>query len=375
MPLVISLLFNFLILLFEILIILLLILLGVGFMTLVERKVLAAMQKRIGPNKVGFIGLLQFLADALKLIFKEFIKPKNANKIIFILSPILGLIISLIIWLIIPFLNFTNFIYFNLTLLFLFGLSSLHVYAFIMAGWSSNSRYAFLGALRSASQMISYEISLGLIIINILLITNSFNLSNIILFQKNVWFLFPLLPAFFLFFISAIAESNRTPFDLPESESELVSGYNVEYSSASFALFFISEYANTLLLSVLIIYLFLGGFLNPSNFFFNIFLLNFGFFWPINNLILLILNNCYFIFLLKLILIFFIFVWIRATYPRYRYSQLMRLTWKVFLPLSIFLLVLTLINLFFWDFYFNNLIEKNDTFNNNNNNTTNFNTL
>lgn len=347
-----------LIIFLEILILLLLVLLSIGFMTVVERKVLAAMQKRIGPNKVGFIGLLQFLADAAKLVFKEFIKPKNANKIIFVLSPIIGLIISLIIWLIIPFSNYTNFVYFDLTLLFLFGLSSLHVYSFIMAGWSSNSRYAFLGALRSASQMISYEISLGLILINILLIVNSFNLSEIILFQKNVWFVFPLLPAFFLFLISAVAESNRTPFDLPESESELVSGYNVEYASASFALFFISEYANTLFLSILTIYLFFGGFLAPSNFFLNFFLLNFGFLWFCQPLILVLLNNSYLIFLIKLILIFFVFVWIRASYPRYRYSQLMRLTWKVFLPLSLILLLYTLINIIIWDFIFFYYLKK-----------------
>ena len=346
--------FDFLILLLEILILLLLVLLSVGFMTLVERKVLASMQKRIGPNKVGFLGLLQFLADALKLIFKEFIKPKNSNKIIFILSPILGLIISLIVWLIIPFVNFISFVNFNLTVLLIFGLSSIHVYSFIMAGWSSNSRYAFLGALRSASQMISYEISLGLIIINILLIVNSFNLNEIISFQKNVWFVFPLFPAFVLFLISAVAESNRTPFDLPESESELVSGYNVEYASASFALFFISEYANTLLLSILVIYFFFGGFLNPSNLIFNVFLLNLGFLWPINNFVLLFLNNIFFIFLIKLLFIFFVFVWIRATYPRYRYSQLMRLTWKIFLPLSLILIFYTLVNLFVWDYIFGN---------------------
>lgn len=321
-------------------------------MTLVERKVLAALQKRIGPNFVGFIGLLQAFADALKLIIKEYIVPKLSNKIIFNLSPIISLIISLLSILILPFNNFIYFININLSILYIFGLSSLHLYGIIMAGWSSNPRYAFLGALRASAQMISYEVSIGLILISILLSINTLNLLEIIYFQKYIYFVFPFLPSFILFFISSIAESFRTPFDLSEAEGELVSGYNVEYSSANFALFFISEYCNIIFLSILIIHLFFGGFLNIPYTFINIFLLNFGFCWVINNYIYLINFNLFF--LIKLITILFIFVWIRASFPRYRYDQLMRLGWKIFLPISLILIILTIFNIIFFDYIYLN---------------------
>ncbi len=318
------------------------ILLSVAFVTVVERKLLAAMQKRVGPNYVGPLGLLQAFADAAKLILKEFIQPKLSNRRIFNFSPIVSLVISLLAWLIIPFCNFKLYANLNLGILYIFALSSLHVYGIIMAGWSSNSRYAFLGSLRSASQMISYEVSIGLILISILLLTNSLNLLEIIYFQKYIYFVFPFFPLFILFFISAIAETSRTPFDLPEAEGELVAGYNVEYSSSLFALFFISEYSNIILMSILIVNIFLGGFLPLPPTLLNLFLFNFGFMWPLNNFTF----SSELLYLVKVTTVIFTFIWVRATLPRYRYDQLMKLGWKILLPLSIFFIFLTLLNLF-----------------------------
>jgi NADH-quinone oxidoreductase subunit H len=293
----------------SILLVIILILIAVAYLTLLERKVLAAMQRRKGPNIVGLYGLFQPLADGAKLILKEAILPLISNKILFIIAPILTLLLSLFSWSIIPFYLGSFISDINVGILYLFAISSLSVYGIIIAGWSSNSKYAFLGSLRSAAQMISYEVSLGLIIITILLNSLSLNLNVIILSQQNIWNIFYLFPFFLMFFISALAETNRPPFDLPEAEAELVAGYNVEYASAGFALFFIGEYSNILLMSSLIVILFLGGWL---------------FFFPI-----------YFIFGLKLIIFLFSFIWVRASFPRYRYDQLMYLGWKVFLPISL----------------------------------------
>lgn len=323
---------------------------GVAFLTLLERKLLSSVQKRVGPNVVGFLGILQPIADAAKLIFKELVLPNSSNKLIFMFSSLLSFSLSLISWIFIPLnedLYVTNY---NHTLLFIFAFSSLNVYSIIMAGWSSNSRYAFLGALRSASQMISYEVSIGLIILNISLCTGSLNILDIVLFQENIWFLFPLFPSFILFLISAVAETNRAPFDLPEAEGELVAGYNVEYSSSAFALFFIAEYANILLMSTITVLLFLGGWLPFSHIFLNFldFLLVPWFLLPFFTLSFLP-NSIWFF--LKLFFILNFFIWIRATFPRYRYDQLMRLGWKVILPLSLANFVFTSFILFFFGFY------------------------
>jgi NADH-quinone oxidoreductase subunit H len=282
-----------------------------------ERKVLGSMQKRKGPNFVGFLGLLQPFADGLKLIIKESIIPGAANSKIFVLAPLLTFIVSLLGWAIIPFAENIVYADLNLGLLFLFAISSLGVYGIILAGWASNSRYAFLGSLRSAAQMISYEVSLGIILLNIILITGSLNLTEIVLFQKHIWFIIPLFPLFLLFFISSLAETNRPPFDLPEAEGELVAGYNVEYSAVGFALFFIAEYANIILMSTLSVIFFFGGWLSP----FNITILN--------------IIPPFFFFVIKTLIIIFIFIWVRSAFPRYRYDQLMRLGWKIFLPLSL----------------------------------------
>ena len=323
----------------ELLIILVPVLISVAYLTLVERKILAAMQKRVGPNVVGFLGLLQPFADAAKLVFKETILPGLSNRGIFIFASLFTFILSLLAWVVIPF-NMKVLADINLGLLFIFAVSSLHVYGIIMAGWSSASRYAFLGSLRSASQMISYEVSIGLILINILLITGSLNLGVIAEFQNSLWLIIPLFPVFLLFFISSVAETSRAPFDLPEAEGELVAGYNVEYSSIPFALFFIGEYANILLMSVLSVIFFLGGWSSPSYFLLelmNIFLVPW-FLFPFFELSFL---PCEFWFLIKLIFMFFLFIWIRATFPRYRYDQLMYLGWKVFLPLSLSFVIFT----------------------------------
>nr|YP_009310463.1 NADH dehydrogenase subunit 1 [Pyramimonas parkeae]YP_009310492.1 NADH dehydrogenase subunit 1 [Pyramimonas parkeae]AOT98935.1 NADH dehydrogenase subunit 1 [Pyramimonas parkeae]AOT98936.1 NADH dehydrogenase subunit 1 [Pyramimonas parkeae] len=292
-------------------------LISVAYLTLAERKLMASMQRRKGPNIVGFIGLLQPLCDGLKLLLKEPVLPSSANTLIFLIAPVLTFLLSLLAWASIPYSAGVVLADLNLGLLYLFAVSSLGVYGIITAGWSSNSKYAFLGCLRSAAQMVSYEVSLGLIIICVILCVGSLNLSEIVLAQKSIWFIIPLFPCCLMFFISCLAETNRAPFDLPEAEAELVAGYNVEYSSMGFALFFLGEYANMILMSSLCVILFLGGWLPP----FDIFFLNWipGGFW----------------FGLKVILFLFAFIWVRAAFPRYRYDQLMRLGWKVFLPLSL----------------------------------------
>ena len=307
--------FSFIEVLLKLLAIVVPLLISVAYFTLAERKLMGGMHRRRGPNVVGFLGLLQPLADGLKLFVKESIIPSNSNYILFILSPMVTFILSLVGWGVIPF-GFGRVLSdVNLGLLYIFMISSLGVYGIICAGWASNSKYAFLGALRSAAQMISYEISIGLIVISVIFLTGSLNLSFIVLSQENVWFIFPLFPSFFLFAISALAETNRHPFDLPEAEAELVAGYNVEYSAMGFALFFLGEYANMLLMSALSVILFLGGWYPP-------FILSYFSF------------DTSIFFGLKILLFIFFFVWARSTLPRYRYDQLMRLGWKVFLPLA-----------------------------------------
>jgi NADH-quinone oxidoreductase subunit H len=297
--------------------------LGVAYLTLAERRVIAAMQLRRGPNVVGPFGLLQPIADALKLLHKEFIIPSAASPILFVLAPVLTFSLGLAAWAVIPLDVGVVLADINVGILYLFAISSLGVYGIIIAGWASNSRYAFFGALRSAAQMISYEVSMGFVMISVLLCVGSLNLTKIVQAQENLWFAIPLFPMFIVFFISILAETNRTPFDLAEAEAELVAGYHVEYSSLAFALFFLGEYANMILLSAVTTILFFGGWLPP--------LAMAPFTW-IPGIIWFILKICFFL---------FIFLWVRATLPRYRYDQLMRLGWKVFLPLSLVWLVLT----------------------------------
>jgi len=298
-------------------------LIAVAYLTLMERKVLAAMQLRMGPNVVGVFGLLQPFADAVKLIFKEPIIPSGANKILFVLAPCLTFILALIAWAVIPVADGWVISNLNVGVLYLFAISSLGVYGIIIAGWASNSRYAFLGALRSSAQMVSYEVSMGFVIITVLLCVGSLNLTAIIEAQRTVWFAIPLFPMFVIFFISTLAETNRHPFDLPEAEAELVAGYQVEYSSMHFALFFLGEYANMILMCGMTTILFLGCWLPPLD----VAPFNWipGIIW----------------FFLKIFVLLFIFIWIRAALPRYRYDQLMRLGWKVFLPISLFWVVAT----------------------------------
>jgi NADH-quinone oxidoreductase subunit H len=298
-------------------------LIAVAYLTYAERKVLAAIQLRRGPNVVGPFGLLQPFADGLKLLTKETIIPTVANKVIFIAAPILTFGLSLAAWAVIPVNDGWVMADINVGILYLFAISSLGVYGIIMAGWASNSKYPFLGALRSAAQMVSYEVSIGLVLITVLLCVGSLNLSDIVRAQQGLWFVLPLFPMFVVFFISALAETNRTPFDLPEAEAELVAGFFSEYSSMSFAMFYLAEYANMILMSTLMSILFLGGWLPP---------LNIAPFTDIPGPIWLGL---------KVACILFCFIWIRATFPRYRYDQLMRLGWKVFLPFSLFWVVLT----------------------------------
>ena len=299
------------------------VLISVAFLVYAERKVLALIQLRRGPNVVGPFGILQSFADALKLLTKENIVPANSNKIVFLLAPIITMVLSLAGWAVIPFAPNWVIADINVGIMYLFAVSSLGVYGIIMAGWASNSQYPFLGALRSAAQMVSYEVSIGFVIITVLLCVGSLNLSKIVEAQETVWFAIPLLPMFVVFFISALAETNRLPFDLPEDESTLVAGFFTEYSSASFVLFFLGEYASMILMSSMTVILFMGGWLPP----FDIFPLNAvpGAIW----------------FVIKVIFILFLFIWVRGTFPRYRYDQLMRLGWKIFLPLSLLWVVLT----------------------------------
>ncbi|MDC0425759.1 NADH-quinone oxidoreductase subunit NuoH [Pelagibacteraceae bacterium] len=307
------------------------VLIAVALIVWVDRRVWGLVQLRKGPNVVGPFGLFQTVADALKYIFKEIIIPAGANKIIFILAPVVTMSLALLAWAVIPFgenLYVTNI---NVGILYLFAVSSLGVYGIIMAGWASNSKYPFLGALRSAAQMVSYEVSIGLVIINVLLCVGSLNLVDIVIAQKNIWFAIPLFPMFVIFFISALAETNRPPFDLPEAEAELVSGYQTEYSGMMYALFWLGEYANILLMCALGSILFLGGWLSP---------LDIALFNLIPSPIWLIL---------KILLLFILFALVKAIVPRYRYDQLMRLGWKVFLPLSLFWVVLTSGFLFYFD--------------------------
>ena len=298
-------------------------LIAVAYLTLAERRVIGFMQLRKGPNVVGPFGMFQPFADALKLMAKETIIPAGADKVVFIIAPMLTFVLALVAWAVIPFDAGLVLADINVGILYLFAISSLGVYGVIMAGWASNSKYAFLGALRSAAQMVSYEVSMGLVIINVLICVGSLNLSDIIEAQRDMWFALPLLPMFIVFFISTLAETNRAPFDLPEGESELVAGYFVEYSSMSFALFFLGEYANMILMSAMTTVLFLGGWLPPFDFA--------PFTW--------IPGPIWFV--LKIMLCLFVFLWVRATTPRYRYDQLMRLGWKIFLPFSLIYVVLT----------------------------------
>nr|YP_010033087.1 NADH dehydrogenase subunit 1 [Climacium dendroides]QOW39595.1 NADH dehydrogenase subunit 1 [Climacium dendroides] len=292
-------------------------LLGVAFLVLAERKIMASMQRRKGPNVVGLFGLLQPLADGLKLMIKEPILPSSANLFIFLMAPVMTFMLSLVAWAVIPFDYGMVLSDLNVGILYLFAISSLGVYGIITAGWSSNSKYAFLGALRSAAQMVSYEVSIGLIIITVLICVGSRNFSEIVIAQKQIWFAAPLFPVFIMFFISCLAETNRAPFDLPEAEAESVAGYNVEYSSMGFALFFLGEYANMILMSSLCTLLFLGGWLP---------ILDIPIFYVIPGSIW---------FSIKVLFFLFVYIWVRAAFPRYRYDQLMRLGWKVFLPLSL----------------------------------------
>ncbi len=322
---------TFFIEIYKILFLLLPVLVSVALIVWLDRRVWAFVQKRKGPNVVGPFGLLQTVADALKFIFKEVIIPSSANKVIFVLAPIVTLTLSLVAWAVIPFSNELVLSNINVGILYLFAVSSLSVYGIIMGGWASNSKYPFLGAIRSAAQMVSYEVSIGIIIVNVLLCVGSLNLNDIVLAQKNVWFIFPLFPMFVVFFISSLAETNRPPFDLPEAESELVSGYQTEYSGMMYAMFWLGEYANILLLCALGSVLFLGGWLSPLDIYpFNLLP---GVFWMI----------------FKILILFVLFSLIKAVVPRYRFDQLMRLGWKIFLPLSLVWVVLTASFLFFFN--------------------------
>ena len=316
---------------YKILFLLIPVLVSVAMIVWLDRRVWAFVQKRKGPNVVGPFGLLQSIADALKYIFKEIIIPASSNKVIFILAPIVTMTLALVSWAVIPFSE--NFVLANINvgILYLFAVSSLGVYGIIMGGWASNSKYPFLGAIRSAAQMVSYEVSIGIIIINVLLCVGSLNLSDIVLAQEKIWFIIPLFPMFVIFFISALAETNRPPFDLPEAEAELVAGYQTEYSGMMYAMFWLGEYANILLMCAMGSILFLGGWLSPINI------------YPFD----LIPSPLWLI--LKILLLFILFALVKATVPRYRYDQLMRIGWKIFLPFSLIWLVLTASYLLYFD--------------------------
>ncbi len=316
---------------YKILFLLVPVLVSVAMIVWLDRRVWAFVQKRQGPNVVGPFGLLQSLADALKYIFKEVIIPASSNKIIFILAPIITMTLALIAWAVIPFGENQVLANINVGILYIFAVSSLGVYGIIMGGWASNSKYPFLGSIRSAAQMVSYEVSIGIIIINVLLCVGSLNLSDIVLAQQNIWFIIPLFPMFVIFFISALAETNRPPFDLPEAEAELVAGYQTEYSGMMYAMFWLGEYANILLMCALGSILFLGGWLSPIDL------------YPFN----LIPGAIWLI--LKILLLFILFALVKAVVPRYRYDQLMRLGWKIFLPFSLTYVVLTASYLFYFN--------------------------
>ena len=307
------------------------ILVSVAMIVWLDRRVWGLVQKRRGPNVVGPFGLFQTLADALKYIFKEIIIPASANKTIFILAPIITMTLALVAWAVIPLSETLVLSDINVGILYLFAISSLGVYGIIMGGWASNSKYPFLGAIRSAAQMVSYEVSIGIIIINVLLCVGSLNLNDIVLAQKNVWYVIPLFPMFVIFFISALAETNRPPFDLPEAEAELVAGYQTEYSGMMYAMFWLGEYANILLMCAMGSILFLGGWLPPLDI------------YPLN------IVPAPFWMILKILFLFFLFAIIKAIVPRYRYDQLMRLGWKVFLPFSLIYVVLTAGFLLYFD--------------------------
>jgi len=316
---------------YKILFLLVFVLVFVAMIVWLDRRVWAFVQKRRGPNVVGPFGLLQSLADALKYIFKEIIIPASSNKVIFILAPIVTMTLALIAWAVIPFSETQVLANINVGILYIFAVSSLGVYGIIMGGWASNSKYPFLGSIRSAAQMVSYEVSIGVIIINVLLCVGSLNLNDIVLAQQNMWFVIPLFPMFVIFFISALAETNRPPFDLPEAEAELVAGYQTEYSGMMYAMFWLGEYANILLMCALGSILFLGGWLSPIEI------------YPFN----LIPGAIWLI--LKILLLFMLFALVKAIVPRYRYDQLMRLGWKIFLPLSLIYVVLTASYLFYFN--------------------------
>ena len=326
---------NYLFLLFneiyKILFLLIPILVSVALIVWFDRRVWAFVQKRRGPNVVGPFGLFQTVADALKYIFKEIIIPASANKIIFILAPIVTMTLALIAWAVIPFSEELVLSNINVGILYLFAISSLGVYGIIMGGWASNSKYPFLGSIRSAAQMVSYEVSIGIIIVNVLLCVGSLNLKDIVLAQKNIWFIIPLFPMFVIFFISALAETNRPPFDLPEAESELVAGYQTEYSGMMYAMFWLGEYANILLMCSMGSILFLGGWLSPINI------------YPFS------LVPAPFWLIFKILLLFILFSLVKATVPRYRYDQLMKLGWKIFLPLSLIWVIITASYLFYFN--------------------------
>ena len=316
---------------YKILLLLVPVLVSVAMIVWLDRRVWAFVQKRRGPNVVGPFGLLQSLADALKYIFKEIIVPASSNKIILILDPIITMRLALISWAVIPFSESFVIANINVGILYIFAVSSLGVYGIIMGGWASNSKYPFLGAIRSAAQMVSYEVSIGVIIINVLLCVGSLNLSDIVKAQENMWFIIPLFPMFVIFFISALAETNRPPFDLPEAEAELVAGYQTEYSGMMYAMFWLGEYANILLMCSLGSILFLGGWLSPIDL------------YPFT----IIPAPLWFIF--KILILFILFALVKAIVPRYRYDQLMRLGWKIFLPFSLLWVVITSSYLFYFD--------------------------